>query len=159
VNQVDLTEHFWNERRKLAARRYFFRECGVGLGALALASLLQDNEALAAAGNPSAPRAPHFPARAKRVIYLFQAGGPSQLDLFNHCPGLAKYDGQPIPAEIVKNQRYAFNIMQDPVPAHDLHATILHLLGFDHSRLTYHFQGRCFRLTDVEGELAPKLLA
>src|SRR6202012_853850 len=58
--------------------------------------------------NPLMPRAPHFPAKAKHVIYLFQAGAPSQLDLFNHRPELVKYDGQPIPAEIVKNQRYAF---------------------------------------------------
>ena len=42
---------------------------------------------------------------------------------------------------------------------HDLHATILHLLGFDHTKLTYHFQGRDFRLTDVEGEVVKKLLA
>jgi hypothetical protein len=40
---------------------------------------------------------------------------------------------------------------------HDLHATLLYLLGFDHTKLTYHFQGRDFRLTDVEGELVPKL--
>jgi len=45
------------------------------------------------------------------------------------------------------------------VPVHDLHATILRLLGFDHTKLSYHFQGRDFRLTDVEGELVPKLLA
>ncbi len=106
---MNFAEHFWNERRKLVTRRYFFNQCGVGLGGLALASLLRGANALGATNvNPLAPHAPQFPARAKRVIYLFQAGGPSQLDLFNHCPGLAKYDGQPIPKEIVKNQRYAF---------------------------------------------------
>jgi hypothetical protein len=109
VKLVNLTEHIWHEQRKLMTRRYFFRQCGVGLGGLALASLLRGNDLFAAAaGNPLAPHAPQFQARAKRVIYLFQAGGPSQLDLFNHCPGLAKYDGQPIPPEIVKDQRYAF---------------------------------------------------
>jgi hypothetical protein len=106
---MNFAEHFWSERRKLVTRRYFFNQCGVGLGGLALASLLRGTSAFGATNaNPLAPHAPQFPARAKRVIYLFQAGGPSQLDLFNHCPGLAKYDGQPIPKEIVKNQRYAF---------------------------------------------------
>jgi hypothetical protein len=109
MKPMNFAEHFWNERRKLVTRRYFFNQCGVGLGGLALASLLHGANALGATNvNPLAPHAPQFPARAKRVIYLFQAGGPSQLDLFNHCPGLAKYDGQPIPKEIVKNQRYAF---------------------------------------------------
>jgi uncharacterized protein (DUF1501 family) len=58
-----------------------------------------------------------------------------------------------------KTDEFGFNIVEDPVPVHDLHVTILHLLGFDHTKLTYHFQGRDFRLTDVEGELVPKLLA
>jgi hypothetical protein len=58
-----------------------------------------------------------------------------------------------------KTDDFGFNIVEDPVPVHDLHATILHLLGFDHTKLTYHFQGRDFRLTDVEGEVVKKLLA
>jgi len=52
-----------------------------------------------------------------------------------------------------------FKITSDPVHVHDLQATILHLLGLDHKRLTYHFQGRDFRLTDVEGDVVTKLLA
>jgi uncharacterized protein (DUF1501 family) len=52
-----------------------------------------------------------------------------------------------------------YNIAEDPVSVHDLHATALHLLGFDHTRLTFRFQGRDFRLTDVEGEVVRKLLA
>jgi hypothetical protein len=104
-------EHL-NEARKRVTRRYFFQQCGVGLGAMALASLLRGTDALGAVPatprDPLAPRAPQFAPRAKRVIYLFQAGGPSQLDMFNHRPMLAKYDGQPVPAELVKNQRYAF---------------------------------------------------
>jgi hypothetical protein len=105
---VNQAEHHWNERRKFITRRYFFRQCGIGLGGMALASLLSESKVFGAPANPLAPHPPQFPARAKRVIYLFQAGGPSQLDLFNHCPGLKKYDGQPIPKAIVKNQRYAF---------------------------------------------------
>ena len=52
-----------------------------------------------------------------------------------------------------------FNVAKDKVHVHDLQATILHLLGFDHTKLTYRFQGRDFRLTDVHGEIVPKLLA
>ena len=54
---------------------------------------------------------------------------------------------------------FSYNITADPVHVHDLQATILHLLGIDHKRLTYKFQGRYFRLTDVHGELVEKLLA
>jgi uncharacterized protein (DUF1501 family) len=95
---------------RAVTRRHFYRECGVGLGKIALASLLVGKGASRAAdaANPLAPRPPHFAPRAKRVIYLFMAGAPSQLDLFDHKPGLAKYDGKPVPAEVVQGQRYAF---------------------------------------------------
>jgi arylsulfatase A-like enzyme len=52
-----------------------------------------------------------------------------------------------------------YNVVEDPVEVHDLHATILHLMGMDHTKLTYKFQGREFRLTDVHGNVVPKLLA
>ena len=100
------------ESRKLITRRFFLRDCGIGVGSLALASLLKAGDVFGntrpATVNPFAPRAPHFKPRAKRVIYLFQAGAPSQLDLFDYKPTLAKYDGKPVPAELVKDQRYAF---------------------------------------------------
>jgi hypothetical protein len=99
------------EIKKLVTRRYFFRECGVGVGAMALAALLNDRRVFAGPAtptNPLAPRPPHFPPKAKRVIYLFMAGAPSQLDLFDFKPALVKFDGKPIPQEIVKGQRYAF---------------------------------------------------
>jgi hypothetical protein len=54
---------------------------------------------------------------------------------------------------------FAYNITKDPVHIHDLNATILHLMGVDHTRLTYRYQGRDFRLTDVEGTVVRKLLA
>ena len=57
-----------------------------------------------------------------------------------------------------ETDEFGFNAVTDRVHVHDLHATILHLLGFDHTRLTYRFQGRDFRLTDVEGEVVAKLL-
>lgn len=54
---------------------------------------------------------------------------------------------------------FGFHVVKDKVHVHGLHATVLHLLGFDHTKLTYRFQGRDFRLTDVEGELVTKILA
>ena len=54
---------------------------------------------------------------------------------------------------------FSYNVVSDPVSVHDLQATILHLLGIDHKRLTYRFQGRDFRLTDVHGEVVKKILA
>jgi hypothetical protein len=94
-------------------RRWFFRDCGVGVGKIALASLLTDVIRARAAGpsiavNPLAPRKPHFAPKARSVIHLFMAGAPSQLDLFDYKPTLARYEGKPIPPEIIKGQRYAF---------------------------------------------------
>ena len=54
---------------------------------------------------------------------------------------------------------FSYNVVADPVSVHDLQATILHLLGIDHKKLTYRFQGRDFRLTDVHGEVVTKILA
>jgi hypothetical protein len=88
-------------------RRWLLAGCGVGLGARALRSLLGEARAHAAT-DPMAPRAPHHTPRAKRVIFLFMAGAPSQLDLFDHKPLLAKFDGTPAPKDLVKNQLYAF---------------------------------------------------
>ena len=90
-------------------RRHFFRDCGVGVGGMALASLFgRDARAASSALSPTAPRKPHFAPRAKRVIFLFQAGGPSQLELFEPKPELQKYDGQPIPDSFTQGKRFAF---------------------------------------------------
>jgi arylsulfatase A-like enzyme len=62
-------------------------------------------------------------------------------------------------AIIGKTDELGFNPVEDRVHVHDMHATILHLLGLDHKKLTFRFQGRDFRLTDVHGELVTKLLA
>jgi hypothetical protein len=53
---------------------------------------------------------------------------------------------------------YCYNIIENPVHVYDLHATILHCLGIDHTRLTYKYQGRYFRLTDIGGEVVSKVL-
>ncbi|TWU24254.1 hypothetical protein Pla52o_21800 [Novipirellula galeiformis] len=94
-------------------RRHFFQDCGVGLGKMALASLIAGGASDAFAGpdvqsQSSAVRPTHFPAKAKRVIFLFMAGAPSQLDLFDNKPKLAELAGQPIPPSVIGNQRYAF---------------------------------------------------
>jgi hypothetical protein len=93
-------------------RRQLFRDCGVGLGTMALASLLADGKSLGAppatAANPLSPHAGHFPPRAKNVIYLFMAGGPSQLELFDYKPKLQQYSGQTIPESFIKGKRFAF---------------------------------------------------
>jgi uncharacterized protein DUF1501 len=105
-------EHLFEEYRKFVTRRWFFRECGVGLGAIALGGLLDRLSAAEAvagrATNPLAPRPPHIAAKAKRVIYLFMAGAPSHLELFDYKPELAKWDGKLPPAELLKGYRAAF---------------------------------------------------
>jgi hypothetical protein len=91
-------------------RRHFFRDCALGLGSMALASLLNEGRASAAAplADPLAPKKGHFPARAKSVIFLFMAGGPSQLELFDYKPKLNALHGKPIPEEFIKGKRFAF---------------------------------------------------
>jgi len=106
-------EHFMREYRQQIARRWFFKQCGVGLGSIALASLLKDEfapsaQAAAALAGPMTPKAPHYAARAKRVIYLFQAGAPSHLDLFDYKPQLEKFNGTLPPADLLKGYRAAF---------------------------------------------------
>lgn len=97
-----------------STRRHFFHDCGLGIGKIACASLLASDLAgsrqLAAdeTTNPTAPKKPHFAPRAKRVIYLFMAGAPSQLELFDNKPKLAELEGKPIPPAVIKGQRYAF---------------------------------------------------
>ena len=93
-------------------RRHFFAQCGVGLGAIALSSLMAGESSAAIdppdLQNPLAPRKPHFTPKAKRVIFLFMAGGPSQLELFDFKPKLQQLNGQIVPAEYTKNKRFAF---------------------------------------------------
>src|SRR5262245_29617126 len=96
------------EHARLVTRRWFFRQCGVGLGSIALASLLGQNRAFGSSTNPLSVRQPHYEPRSKRVIFLFMGGAPSQLDMFDYKPMLAKLNGQPIPQEVVMGQKYAF---------------------------------------------------
>src|SRR5436853_923104 len=90
----------------LQTRRHFFRDCAVGLGALALTDLLRGAPAPSAGFTPA--RQTHFPAKAKSVIFLFMAGGPSQLEMWDWKPKLTELSGQPIPESFVKGKRFAF---------------------------------------------------
>ena len=86
-------------------RRDFLQRCGVGFGALGLAAMQGPGVFGADAGavnmdRPLAPRAPHFPVKAKRVIHIFANGGPSQVDTFDPKPELTKWHGKPIPLDL-----------------------------------------------------------
>jgi len=101
--------------KQQSTRRHFFQNCGLGIGKIALASLLTNsrssrasNSEVAFDASPTAPKPTHFPGKAKRVIYLFMAGAPSQLELFDYKPKLAELEGKPIPPSVIKGQRYAF---------------------------------------------------
>jgi Protein of unknown function (DUF1501) len=89
------------------SRRWFLQQCGLGLGAAALSTILTQ-EGYATADDPLAPHAPHFAPKAKRVIFLFQAGAPSHLDLFDNKPELAKMDGKLPPPKLLEGYRAAF---------------------------------------------------
>lgn len=91
---------------KQVTRRWFFEQCGVGLGTIALGQMLAANAY--AATDPLAAKQPHFAPKAKRIIFLFMAGAPSHLDLFDYKPGLAKFDGSLPPPELLKGYRAAF---------------------------------------------------
>jgi hypothetical protein len=94
---------------RLLSRRWFLQDCGVGMAGLALSSLLaRDAAAKSGPANPLAVRPPHHTPKAKRVIYMFMAGAPSHLELFDHKPELARRDGQLPPAELLKDYRAAF---------------------------------------------------
>ena len=106
-------DHQFSERGLPLSRRWFLRECGIGLGKIGLASLLTDAFVSRASSATApvdlmAPKPPHFPGKAKAVIHLFMAGAPSQLDLFDYKPELFKLEGRPLPPSVIAGQRYAF---------------------------------------------------
>jgi hypothetical protein len=111
---MKVIEQIGQEYRNFVTRRWFFKQCGVGLGAIALGDLLakaQDPAAQAGSplnANPLAPKLPHYFGKAKRVIYLFMAGAPSHLELFDNKPQLAKWDGKLPPPDLLKDYRAAF---------------------------------------------------
>src|SRR5579863_7089325 len=93
--------------KKILTRRQALQEAAVGFGAMAVNSMLQQERMFAAESNLAKertydlkPKAPHFPARAKKVIFIYIGGGPSTIDMFDPKPALLKYDGKPAPFEI-----------------------------------------------------------
>ena len=86
-------------------RRQFCTQLGFGLGAAALSSLLPSNLLGSTTAPAALPTFPNFPAKAKRVIYLFMSGGPAQQDLFDYKPRLRELNGQPLPPEVRGAQR------------------------------------------------------
>src|SRR5215470_192512 len=90
------------ETKLFMTRRHFLGSCGAGVGVAALAALLEESGLAQQTGLPGLP---HFAPKAKRVIYLYQSGAPSQLDLFDPKPQLEKYKGQNLPESIRNGQR------------------------------------------------------
>src|SRR3954447_14173550 len=103
-----MNEAHTTNRKKLVARRWFLRDCGVGLGGMALASLLKRDSAASSSTPTTVTRAPHHIAKAKRVIYLFMAGAPSHLDLFDYKPKLVELSGTLPPPSALAGYRSAF---------------------------------------------------
>ncbi len=108
---MNCQDHLYHDADpRQVSRRWFLEQCGVGLGAIALQQLLGASGSAAEAGalNPMAPKAPHYAPKAKRVLFLFMAGAPSHLELFDNKPQLAKFDGTLPPPGLIKGYRAAF---------------------------------------------------
>jgi len=107
---MNMQQQISKEVGRLVSRRWFFKQCGMGLGAIALSELLNGPRVAGAAigTNPLAPKLAQFAPKAKRVIYLFMAGAPSHLEMFDNKPELAKWDGKLPPADLLKGYRAAF---------------------------------------------------
>src|SRR6476469_8327717 len=112
--------HPFRLQDRFLTRRDFLTRCGIGFGMLGLANLLGP-QALGAEGaapaplnSPLAPKAPHFPAKAKRVIHIFANGGPSHVDTFDPKPELARLNGKPLPMDNLKTERKTGTAFQSP---------------------------------------------
>ncbi len=92
-----MSDHSTPEPLSLPSRRRFLKQVGHGFGSLALSSLLHEQSQAAATASTSPIQPPHFPARAKAVIWLFMTGAPSQVDTFDYKPELQAHAGEPLP--------------------------------------------------------------
>src|SRR6476659_5315034 len=103
--------HSFRLQDRFLTRRDFLNRCGIGFGMLGLANLLgpqtlvADNGIPGAVNSPLAPKAPHFAAKAKRVIHIFANGGPSHVDTFDPKPALDKYAGKSLPTTNLRTER------------------------------------------------------
>ena len=110
-----MNRHWNSYENKRLSRRDLLKVSSAGFGHLALAGLLAQEQAIGASVEPLAVKAPHFPARAKRVIFLFMHGGPSQVDTFDYKPLLKRDHGKPLPfarPKVVSSE--TFNLLQSP---------------------------------------------
>ena len=110
---MNCQDHLWRKQDPGSiSRRWFLGQCGVGLGVMALGQLLDESGYASPVAVPSdhplAPRLPHYRPQAKNIIFLFMAGAPSHLELFDYKPQLARFDGTLPPPELVKDYRTAF---------------------------------------------------
>src|ERR1700749_2211307 len=115
INNQKLVEEANHAHLHFHTRRHFLKESAMGLGALALGSLIGcktktngSSNILFDPAHPLAPKLPPFPGKAKAVIYLHMAGAPSQLELFDYKPVLMKMDGQDCPKSLLAGKRFAF---------------------------------------------------
>jgi hypothetical protein len=101
-----------DSRLRDTTRRHFFSQCGMGIGSVALASMMAERglsaASAAASAGPGVMQKTHVTPKAKNVIYLFMAGGPSQLELFDYKPKLIELNAQPIPQSYIEGKRFAF---------------------------------------------------
>lgn len=116
LNAHKLIKEYQETQLRSHTRRHFLKESAMGLGALAMGSLLgscgfgskKNNEVLYDPAHPLLPKSPPFFGKAKSVIYLHMAGAPSQLELFDYKPELMKMDGQDCPQSILAGKKFAF---------------------------------------------------
>jgi hypothetical protein len=116
VNRTPISHHALAPSRFLSRRQWLTR-CGLGMGSLALANLVVSGQASSAfdqALRPLAPRPPHFPAKAKRVVHIFANGGPSQVDTFDPKPTLQTYAGRPLPSGSLRTESKTGGVLPSP---------------------------------------------
>ena len=106
--------HLPNADDLFPTRRDVLRRCGMGFAALSLAGMLESAAEAGEATSPLAPKGPHFPAKAKRVIHLFMNGGPSHVDTFDPKPLLDRYHGKPLPNPTLRTERKTAGAMRSP---------------------------------------------
>lgn len=112
MKRISVSQEAFFDEAKFNTRRHFLKQCTSGLGGIALGSLLgscsSKSEKVSIEENPFAPTPPPFSAKAKRIIFLHMEGAPSQLELFDYKPELAKLDGQLCPQSLLEGKRFAF---------------------------------------------------
>src|SRR5688572_11133139 len=119
---MSLYDHSARPHDRFLSRRQMLQRCGMGMGAVSLATLLGDlalpgtarAAGVADAVSPLAPRFPHFPGRAKRVIHFFLNGGPSHVDTFDPKPALEKYAGKLPPEGSLPTERKTGGCLPSP---------------------------------------------